>query len=214
MRRPRALVFDLDGTLVDSKADIAAACNVALREHGAPPLPVERIFTMIGDGARALVARALAASGADGDVDRVLATFQARYLERPAVHTTLLPGASEVLASGISAAIVTNKPRDIAEAVLDALGVRGAFAVVFGGGDGPLKPSPAGVLHVLERLAVAPGDAWMIGDGAQDVGAGRAAGCFTVAVPGIAEHASVVASGPDAVVGSLHDVVRMILTAA
>lgn len=217
MRRPRAILFDLDGTLVDSRRDIADACNAALIAHGRSALPIEAILPMVGDGARALVARAVHASRrsnfedqpSEATVDDVLATFKARYIEHPCVHSVLLPGAREVLdearADGIPCALVTNKPRDITLALLDALGIGGAFDVVWGGGDGPLKPAPDSVHATLVRLDVAAPDAWMVGDGPQDIGAGKAAGCFTVAVPGIAERARLLASGPDLVCESLHD---------
>jgi len=206
--RPRALLFDLDGTLVDSRRDIADACNAALVAHGRSPLTIEAILPMIGDGARALIARALEPSS-EAFVDDVLATFRAYYLEHPCVHSVLLPGAREVLeeahADALPCALVTNKPRDVTLALLDALGIAGAFAVVWGGGDGPLKPAPDSVLATITRLGVAAPDAWMIGDGPQDIGAGRAAGCFTVAVPGIAERERLLASGPDLVCESLDD---------
>jgi phosphoglycolate phosphatase len=207
--RPTALLFDLDGTLVDSRRDIAAACNAARVAHGLPPLTLEAIMPMVGDGARALVARAFAADADSPVVDAALATFRARYLAHPAAHTVLLPGVREVLdvaqALGLPCAVVTNKPHDVTTLVLDALGIGLFFRAIWGGGDGPLKPSPAGVLDVLARLGITPDGAWMIGDGPQDIGAGRAAGCFTVGVPGIAERERLVASEPDRMCESLVD---------
>lgn len=217
MTRPRALLFDLDGTLVDSRRDIADACNAALAAHDRPALPIEAILPMVGDGARALVARALAASEAlpfgpprtEALVDDVFAAFKARYLAHPCVHSVLLPGAREVLEEArrdaLPCALVTNKPRDVTLALLAALGIADAFAAVWGGGDGPLKPAPDSVLATIARLGVSARDAWMIGDGPQDIGAGKGAGCFTVAVPGIAERERLLASGPDLVCESLHD---------
>jgi phosphoglycolate phosphatase len=209
--RPRALLFDLDGTLVDSRRDIGAACNAALVAHGRPELPIEAILPMVGDGARVLVTRALSSFEAPSDavIDAVLTTFKAHYLAHPCVHSVLLPGAREVLdearSGGILCALVTNKPRDVTLALLDAIGIAGAFAAVWGGGDGPLKPAPDSVRATIARLDVAAPDAWMIGDGPQDIGAGKAAGCFTVAVPGIADREQLLASGPDLVCDSLHD---------
>lgn len=176
---------------------------------------------MIGDGARVLVERALAVDGAappDGRVaeatpgaslDEVSALFVERYAARPVVHTALLPGAREALALGLPAAVVTNKPRAITRLVLERLGVAGSFGAVFAGGDGPLKPSPHGVRAAAAALGAPVESAWMIGDGPQDVLAGRAAGCFTIAVPGIAARERVLAAGPHLVVASLHDVARL-----
>ena len=212
---PSALVFDLDGTLVDSRRDIAEACNATRVAHRLPPLAFETILGMVGDGARALVARAFGAAIDEPIVDAALATYSRLYLERPAVHTVLLPGAREMLedaaALALPCALLTNKPRDVTLVVLDALTIAPFFRVIFGGGDGPLKPSPAGLEHVVARLEVTARDVWMIGDGPQDIGAGRAAGCFTVGVPGIAERERLLASAPDLVVESLlelRDVLR------
>lgn len=173
---------------------------------------------MIGDGARALVARALRSPAQcpplhDALLDRVLALFLQRYAERPVVHTSLLPGAREALSLGLPAALVTNKPRAITLPVLEALGVASSFGAVFAGGDGPLKPSPRGLEQVARALGVPLCHAWMIGDGPQDVLAGRAAGCFTIAVPGgIAERERVLAAGPDLVAASLYDVAELART--
>jgi phosphoglycolate phosphatase len=208
--RPSALVFDLDGTLVDSRRDIADALLRTLAAHDKPELPFEDILLLIGDGARALVARAFARVGSlagEAALDRAVATFKALYAERPCVHTTLLPGAREVLDLGLPAALVTNKPREITRLVLEGLEISDALPTVWGGDDGPLKPAPDGILSVLGRLDVPPSRAWMIGDGPQDILAGKAAGCFTVAVPGIADLALVRAAEPDMVVASLHDLV-------
>jgi phosphoglycolate phosphatase len=171
---------------------------------------------MVGDGARALVARAFGVAHDDPLATAALATYNALYLAAPAVYTELLPGACELLAAAEAAslpcAIVTNKPRDMTMAVLEALGIASNFTAIWGGGDGTLKPAPDGVLGVISRLGVAAERSWMIGDGPQDVLAGRAAGCFTIGVPGIAERDSLVASAPDLLVDSLHDV-RAILRA-
>jgi phosphoglycolate phosphatase len=207
---PRALVFDLDGTLVDSRGDIADACNATLLAHGREPLAFEVIMPMVGDGARALVARAFDAPEHDPLVEAALATFKASYLARPCVHTVLLPGVRELLEIAIAAelpcAVVTNKPREVTVVVLEKLGIAPFFPVIWGGGDGPLKPAPDGVRDALARLGVAARDAWMIGDGPQDIGAGKAAGCFTVGVPGIAERERLVASAPDLLCESLVEV--------
>jgi phosphoglycolate phosphatase len=207
--RPSALLFDLDGTLIDSRRDIAAACNATREAHGFPPLAYEAILGMVGDGARALVARAFDLPMDDPFVGEALATYNTLYLARPAVHTTLLPGVRELLelakSAALPCAIVTNKPRDVTVKVLEALAISLFFRAIWGGGDGAMKPAPAGVLRVVAELEVSPSTAWMIGDGPQDIGAGKAAGCFTVGVPGIAERESLLASTPDLLVESLLD---------
>jgi phosphoglycolate phosphatase len=94
VKRPKALLLDLDGTLVDSRDDIATSLNAALAVHRIPPLELSRVYPMIGDGARVLVTRALAAAGSNAPIDDVLATFQSRYADEPCVHTKLIDGAN------------------------------------------------------------------------------------------------------------------------
>ena len=198
---PSALLFDLDGTLVDSRRDIADACNAALLTHGLAPLPFEAIMGMVGDGARALVMRAFGFAADDPRLDAALATYNAVYLASSHAQTALLPGVRDVLdvcaEAELPCGIVTNKQRDVTLAVLAALEIVPFFPAIHAGDDGALKPDPGGVLDVAARLGVAAGDAWMIGDGPQDIAAGKAAGCFTVGVPGIAERQRLVASAPD-----------------
>ena len=206
MRRAEALLFDLDGTLIDSRRDIAVACTAALIDHGHAPLADDVVVTMIGDGARALVARALRRSAGIDDaqaIDALALTFKRRYMEKPCVHTTLLRGAREALSLPLPVAIVTNKPRDLTALILEELGIGKHVKALWGGGDGALKPAPDGIVAVCKALGVAPDKAWMIGDGPQDILAGKAAGAFTVAVPGIASAASVHEALPDLVLPSL-----------
>lgn len=185
---PRAIVFDLDGTLVDSRDDIATACNHALVAHGRAALPVDVVRRFVGDGARLLVARAFELAASDPALDAPLATFRAYYEAHPADTTTLLPGARDVL---------------------DALDLRARVDALAAGGDGPLKPHPFTVRSVLEAVGVEPGRAWMVGDGPQDVRAGRAAGAFTIALRGgFAEPSKLAASKPDAFVDALAELLE------
>ncbi len=182
------LVFDLDGTLIDSRLDIADACNAALIALGRRALPVEAISSFVGDGVRALLGRALDCAPSDTLVDRALEPLLAHYMAHPIAHTTWLPGAREALSLGSDhvLAVATNKNTHVALAILEALGVRSKFAAIVGGGDGPLKPDPA-CLHRIAREVGWSEDSktmWMIGDGPQDIGAGKAAKATTVAVAG------------------------------
>lgn len=209
--RPAALLFDLDGTLVDSKRDIADAVCAALTAVGRAPLPIESVVPMIGDGARALVTRALGPDAADVELlERTLSCFHEAYADRPCVHTALMAGAREALAIELPRAVVTNKPRAITQLVLESLGIASAFGALYAGGDGPLKPAPDGVLTAAKALGVPVAQVWVVGDGPQDVLAGRAAGCFTVAVPGIAERSRVLAARPDVVLASLEQLPALV----
>ncbi|HEY6460073.1 MAG TPA: HAD hydrolase-like protein, partial [Polyangiaceae bacterium] len=144
MRRPKALAFDLDGTLVDSRLDIAAACNHVLEGAGRAALPLEVIEGFVGDGVRALVSRAFGLPVDAAEVAPLADAFVAYYEAHPVDRTSWIPGALGVLdalaAAGIPAALVTNKARPITSALLDRLGARERFAFVWAAGDGPLKP--------------------------------------------------------------------------
>ena len=208
-------------------ADKPAPAKPAARPGSRQPVVLDRIVAIVNaeaitarelDERAKLAMKQLAASGTTAPpkavierqlLERMVASFMRHYTERPVLHTRLLPGAREALALGLPSALVTNKPRTISVLVLERLGIAGSFSAVFAGGDGPLKPSPHGVLEVIRKLGVRIDHAWLIGDGPQDVLAGRAAGCFTVAVPGIADRERVLAAEPHLVVESLLDVARL-----
>lgn len=214
LSRPSVLFLDLDGTLCDSRRDIAIAANAARAAHGLSALPEERLYGMIGDGARLLLARAFEVSEDDPLLDDAVERFKESYLEFPCVHTTLLRGARELIAAAVDrkipCTVITNKPRAVALVVLERLGVGKHFPAIWAGGDGPLKPSPAGLFAMATRLDVDVKSAWMIGDGPQDVGAGKSAGCVTIGVFGIGEHAQLIASEPTSVCQDLLHVVTLL----
>jgi 2-phosphoglycolate phosphatase len=206
--RPSAVLFDLDGTLVDSRGDIAAACNAALRRRGHKEESVERIGSFVGDGARVLIAGVLGLPIADPEVTLVLEGFVEAYGADPASRTTLMRGALEALdavdAHGLRAAVVTNKPRGVTLKLLEAKGVLARFGAVCGGGDAPLKPSPALLERAAEGLGATKERVWMVGDGHQDILAGHALGATTIAVlGGFAREDEVRATNPHVVVASL-----------
>jgi phosphoglycolate phosphatase len=159
----------LDGTLIDSKKDIAAAANEVLRSCGADPLPDERVGRMVGDGAATLIARAFEARGiarpADA-LDRFLAVYDRVLLE----HTRPYDGIFEALAalqSHASLALLTNKPIAATRRILAGLDLERFFeaeAIVGGDGPFPRKPDPAGLGHLAARAGVAHGDTVLVGD--------------------------------------------------
>jgi len=213
MRAPRAIVFDLDGTLVDSSGDIAAACNYALVEQGRAELPEATVAGFIGDGARVLVARAFGADPASPTVDRALVPFHRYYAAHAAVYTRWMPGAMELLAAlaPLPLALSTNKPREATLALLAALGTTSSFVSLYCGGDGPLKPSAAAILRPLAPTGVPASDAWVVGDGVQDIGAARAAGATSIAVLGGFTHeAKLRAARPDAVIRNLEELLQLV----
>lgn len=205
---PRAVVFDLDGTLIDSRGDIAAACNHVLRSAGRAALPVETIAGFVGDGARALLARAFAMSGDDVALEPLLAEWAGYYAAHPFVNSRWMPGAEAAMvaleARGAKLALVTNKLRSVTLAILGALGIAGRFAAIYAGGDGPLKPSAEPILRVMRAMGVTADGTWVVGDGPQDIGAGRAAGCKTIAVlGGFHDEAALRVAGASQVISSL-----------
>lgn len=186
---PDAVVFDLDGTLVDSVPDIAAALNAALAQVGHPSLSRGDIAGMMGHGSEALVARALVAvagqaAGAE-DVADVLSRYLVAYDAAPCVLSRLYPGAEGVLdelaGRKVKLALCTNKPEAITRSVLQQLGIARRFASVVGGRtDMPLKPAPDMLLLALSMLDVNPARAVMVGDSGADAAAAHAAGTHLV----------------------------------
>lgn len=173
------IVFDLDGTLIDSARDLGEAASELVQGFGAPPLSVAQVVTMVGDGAPALVQRALMQSGLAPDMPGALERFLAIYDRRLMDHTRAYPGILEELGRAMHRgplAVLTNKPLGPSIGLLEALGLRGYFTRIIGGdGEYGRKPDPAG-LHALRALA--PGDpAVLIGDSPADAQAAAAAGC-------------------------------------
>jgi phosphoglycolate phosphatase len=174
-------IFDLDGTLVDSVDDIAAAVNHGLATVGLPPRSREEIRGFIGDGARMLLLRAL---GPRSDLfEPAMAGWRAHYEAHLLDRTLPYPGLPEVLAGARrKLAVLTNKPGPMARRVLEGLGLAPLFSAVVGGGDAPPKPDPTGARALLDRFGVRPEDAVLVGDSAVDAETARNAGMEFVAV--------------------------------
>ena len=180
--------FDLDGTLLDTSGDLAAAVNHALGSVGRAHLPVERIVPMIGGGSRHMLAQGMAATGGCGEAE--LDVLQCRLLDyyeaHIAVDTKPYPGcldALDALASrGAKLAVVTNKTERLAKIVLGELGMTARFATIIGGdtmGPGHSKPSPAPIVEMIARLG--GGSAAFVGDSIYDVKAAQGAGIPAIA---------------------------------
>ena len=190
MFAPEAIVFDLDGTLIDSRGDIVAAVNAALSATGRAPLPAALVVRFVGDGARALLARCAKLAENAPEVDVLVDRFLEHYLAHPVDHTRWMPGAQalleELAEDGVPIGLCTNKPRPTTDAVLAALGVRTRFRAVCAGGDIPeKKPAPGPLLHVAKLLGVTPNRMIMVGDLPQDIECARRAGCRAIAIEGV-----------------------------
>jgi len=185
----RLLAFDLDGTLVDSRHDLAASLNATLQHLGRPTLPLEQVVLHVGHGAPALIAGALQASGARPD-PQLHAAALGWFLEHYAAHqldrTVPYPGvadALEHLAGRCRLVVLTNKPVAASRAILAGLGLADRFAAVYGGDSFPTrKPDPEGLLHALAPAQIPPRQALMVGDTWVDVATGKAAGTWTCGV--------------------------------
>ncbi|NLO81029.1 MAG: phosphoglycolate phosphatase [Xanthomonadaceae bacterium] len=185
-----AVVFDLDGTLVDSAEDLRAASNALLAELGRPPLDLATIKSFIGDGVAKLVERVLEASGGvpEQAVERMLLRrFLDIYEADPSSRTRPYPGVVETLqalrSQGLKLGICTNKPIIATQRLLDDLGLRPLVDAVVGGDSFPSrKPSPEPLLGLLAMLRVAPARAAMVGDNEHDVAAARAAAVAKVLI--------------------------------
>ncbi len=201
------IVFDLDGTLIDSRADIAAAVNHILGQLGYAELPLELLMGYVGDGAQQLIVRATGLPADSPKVAPLLAQFLDYYTAHAADETTWMPGGLEALDAlrQYPLSICTNKPKVTTLAVLGALQAVDRFAVIIAGGDLPsLKPDPLPLRVIAERIGCAPDRLVIVGDGPQDIECGRAAGAFTIGVlGGIAAPERLMASNPDLVLASL-----------
>jgi phosphoglycolate phosphatase len=180
----RFVVFDLDGTLVDSQRDLADAANALVVELGGVPVSEEAVAAMVGEGAAVLVRRVLTAAGLDAETPDALARFLELYDDRLAVHTVAYPGivaVLEELSARMPLGVLTNKPQRATDRLLAALDLGRHFQWVLGG-DTPLgrKPDPAGLWQLCANAGVAPEDTVLIGDSPIDLNTARNAGTRVV----------------------------------
>jgi phosphoglycolate phosphatase len=217
--RPLVL-FDLDGTLVDTLPDIARALGDALGEIGVPLPPLDVVRRMVGDGARQLVRRARAGRPDDAaEEDALFARFLASYRAHVCVASRLYPGAREALvalrAGGAALAVVTNKPGDLARALLTTLNVAADFDAIVGDGDGfPRKPDPTAALALVARFGSSPERTVIVGDGLPDMRLARALGATAVAATwGYVPAADLAAESPALLADSLDTAARFVRAA-
>jgi phosphoglycolate phosphatase len=176
---PRALLFDLDGTLVDSRADLALGVNLTRADLGLAPLDPLQVAGFVGDGVRTLLRRAL--PECPGRLEEALAINRGHYGAHLLDATRLYPGALRALDAlrdgGFTLAVVTNQPAEFTRPILEGLGVLDRFAAVVAGGDAPaLKPDPAPLFLALEGCGCTAAGSWIAGDHRTDLEAGRRAG--------------------------------------
>ena len=177
----RLAILDLDGTLLDTLDDLAASVNAALAQVGLPPRHRPEIERFVGDGARNLLARAVAPR--PELLEPALAAWWVHYRAHCLERTRPFPGIPELLTrSGRRLAVHTNKPGSLARQIFAGLGLLDRFAIVTGGDEAPRKPDPAGTLAIMRRLGARAGDTVFIGDSPTDVRTARGAGVRLVGV--------------------------------
>ena len=187
---PRAVLFDLDGTLIDSAPDLAGAANDMRLARGLPPLSYEALRPIVGSGARGMVGRAFGIAPGDDAFASLREEFLDRYERRMSDETALFPGIASLLdrltvEHRLACGIVTNKAARFSEPLVRSLGLiewLAPGALVSGDSTPHSKPHPAPLLEVARRMGVEPGDCWYVGDDLRDIQAGKAAGMRTVAV--------------------------------
>jgi phosphoglycolate phosphatase len=206
----KLVIFDLDGTLIDSRLDLVHSVNAALRHIGRPELPDDVIASYVGDGAPILIQRALGGEIVEESVVRKgLEFFLSYYRAHKLDHTTVYDGIAEALTTIQNAAngnprtmaVLSNKPVIPSRAIVEALGLGKFFTQVYGGNSFPTKkPDPEGARKLLEESGVRPENAVIVGDSHTDIETGQNAGLWTVGVTyGFAPHTLADAS-PDVVV--------------
>jgi phosphoglycolate phosphatase len=215
----KLVIFDLDGTLIDSRLDLVHSVNAALRHIGRAALPDDVIASYVGDGAPILIQRALGGEVVDDAlVRRGLQFFLSYYREHKLDHTTVYAGVKDALAAIQNArnevprkmAVLTNKPVVPSRAIVEALGLGPFFTQIYGGNSfASKKPDPEGARTLLEESGVRPEEAVIVGDSHVDVETGQNAGLWTVGVSyGFAPH-TLAESPPDVLVDTPHELAEI-----
>lgn len=218
-RSIKCVIFDLDGTLIDSRLDLVHSVNAALRHIGRPGLPDDVIASYVGDGAPILIQRALGGEAVPDEVVRTgLQFFLSYYREHKLDHTTVYDGVKEALAvlqrpsngDRRKLAVLSNKPVVPSRAIVEALGLRSFFVQIYGGNSfATKKPDPEGARRLLDEIKVLPEETMIVGDSHVDVETGRNAGLWTMGVTyGFAPH-TLESAQPDVLVDTPQEMAEL-----
>jgi phosphoglycolate phosphatase len=210
------LIFDLDGTLIDSKLDFAHSVNAARAHLGLPPLDLDLIGSYVGNGAPVLMRRAMGPEASEADVETALEFFLEYYGDHKLDNTRTYPGVVEALeklhGDGVRMAVLTNKPVRISGRIIDGLGLSKYFTRVYGGNSFERKkPDPLGVETLLAEMAVPKERAMVIGDSAVDVRTARNAGVKVCGVTYGFQPEGFAADPPDMMVSRLEELARAVI---
>lgn len=180
----KIIMFDLDGTLINSVGGIANSVNVTRQQYGFAPLPEDVITSFTGDGAKKLLERSCADVTLPCSIDEAVKVYVANYAADPLTNTFLYPGVMEGLQTladnGFLLAVVSNKPQEVGEKILTGLGVMPLLSDNIGGGKFPLKPAPDAFLYLLEKYNIAKENALIAGDNHTDINSAAAAGVSSI----------------------------------
>ncbi len=211
MKPVSLIIFDLDGTLVNTLEDITASVNFTLGRLGRPPIPLETVRGYVGDGLATLLSRAL--GGHSELLDDAVGIYTVHHSRNLVVRSRLYPGVRETLEHfrSIPLAVISNKTGDFIRPLLEGLGIDGFFRMVIGADGGlPLKPAPDSILHIMAALGVARERTVIVGDGSTDMRAGRAAGVTCCAAAwGFRSEDVLREAGADLVVHSMPELDRL-----
>jgi phosphoglycolate phosphatase len=202
----RALIFDLDGTLINSKLDLALSVNATLEHAGRTPLPHEQVYSYVGQGAPRLIEQALGPGSTPAQCQQGLEYFLAYYHEHMLDNTVTYPGVREGLAAleNLPMAVLTNKPVRFSQYIIEGLGLARYFRFVYGGNSFETKkPDPSGMATLLRNFGATPRQAMLVGDSEVDIQTARNAGTWACGVTyGLGSH-HLVEYPPDLLVDSL-----------
>jgi phosphoglycolate phosphatase len=212
------LIFDLDGTLIDSKEDLAHAVNAARAHLALPPLENERVYSYVGNGAPVLMRRAMGEEASEDDVRKALNYFLEYYRDHMLDHTVLYPGVREsihrLFDAGVHLAVLTNKPVRFSQLLVDGLGLGGHFTRVYGGNSfEQKKPHPAGVEKLLAECGVERTRAMMVGDSDVDIRTARNAGILACGVTYGFQPETFADAPPDILVDRMEELADRIIAA-
>ncbi len=210
------LIFDLDGTLVDSKLDLAHSVNAARAHFGLPPLDLETVGQYVGNGAPTLIRRAMGPEATEDDLKRALEYFLDHYRDHSLDHTRPYPGIPELLEAlhqkGVRMAVLTNKPVRVSGRIIEGLGLGKYFDRIYGGNSfDQKKPHPVGVDTLLNELGVARERAMFVGDSSVDVRTARNAGIKVCGVTYGFQPESFEGDPPDMMVDRPEELARAVL---
>ena len=212
------VIFDLDGTLIDSKLDLAHAVNATRAHMGMPPLENETVYSYVGNGAPVLIRRVLGEAATEAEVQEALEFFLEYYREHYLDYTVLYPGVRESLDrlrnAGVLMAVLTNKPVRISRAIVDGLGVLGHFRNVYGGNSFEhKKPHPVGVETLIRECGVGRERTLMVGDSSVDIRTAVNAGIKSCGVTYGFQPETLDDPAPDLLAGSMEEVAGHVIAA-